>query len=285
MERWWESGVRLARDAFSEEDHPRGQPDNAGQFAEHAAYHESQAKHHGEQQARYPEQKKGEWTPIDKARGKHEYAAMQHQAAAEGYRAAAASGVLDKKTAKLSEHAKARGALANENTAKIMAAQARRPTRLDDTDRNALKHYTSIASGIVNEHLRNGRPVEPGFERLAQQLDTAMNKSVINKPIILHRLVSGLDKLKPGDVYHEKAFVSTSNGEKYIKEEASLDPGNEGYLEIRVPAGTHGIDLVKEKATDEPQEREVLLDRGYSFKVISTVPGGKTIVELLPKKT
>jgi len=156
------------------------------------------------------------------------------------------------------------------------------------TERQAhyLREFTGPGSHSVNEQLEKGNERElrkhpNDFDsRMLKNLDNAMKRSTINRTETLY---TGLDynralkfeNANPGDVITFKRFISTSRdidqAEKFS--EGGIKDGNrieKTILEIEVPSGVHGIDMVPfaEPGSYKVTENEVLLDRGLSFQVV-----------------
>ncbi len=155
------------------------------------------------------------------------------------------------------------------------------------TERQAhyLREFTEMGAKSVNNILEKGKEnsLEPNdFDaRMLRNVDNAMKKSTINKNETLYM---GLDitrseiyeNASPGEVITFKRFSSTSRDFDQAGKFARGGWGSgiklvpKTILEIEVPSGTHGIDMVPfaEPWTYKVEEKEVLLDRGLSFEVI-----------------
>ncbi|MER5420342.1 ADP-ribosyltransferase [Streptosporangium roseum] len=141
-------------------------------------------------------------------------------------------------------------------------------------DRKALRDYTGPGYTNVNKALRNpGSPRDSNVQADIDALDAAMAKSVVPEDVIVHRGV-GADYVQRlggnvkdpasmraliGKVSGEDAYLSTSAGQQSALAHKDIQ------LMMRVPKGTHGINVMPISAS--PNERELLLDRGTNWVV------------------
>jgi len=101
------------------------------------------------------------------------------------------------------------------------------------------------------------------LQELVDNLDSALNRSVLAKEITVYR---GLSKsranivlgLKPGEIYASNTFESTS----HIGEEAQAFAHTGVALRVTLPKGTNGFEY-----GDVKWENEVLLPRKYGFRI------------------
>jgi hypothetical protein len=158
------------------------------------------------------------------------------------------------------------------------------------TERQAhyLREFSGPGSHSINETLQKGeayklRKHPNDFDaRMLKNLDQAMKRSTINRKETLY---TGLDFKRSlqfndsniGDIITYQRFTSTSRdidqAEKFAESGYRQDVNNKiekTVLEIEVPSGTHGIDMVPfaELGSYKEKENEILLDRGLSFEVI-----------------
>lgn len=144
---------------------------------------------------------------------------------------------------------------------------------------DALTDYTGGGYEYVNSYLRGQDVPSYGLasaKELQQEIDKSFNNAPpIPKNMIVYREMSGepLAGLKPGDVFQDKGFVSTT-----IKSDLNFAPGA-SKLEIRVPKGSKGIYI--QSISQYKSEQEMLLNRGSKFKVIEENPNG-LVLELIP---
>lgn len=135
----------------------------------------------------------------------------------------------------------------------------------------------------MNNHLR-GKDKNPTLDtrNAIRNVDAALNKGTVSEDTIAFRgLPAEMTKdLKPGDVFTDNGFVSTS-----LDRKAALK-FNKNTTEIRVPKGSKGglMDSVRTKADlirlDQKSEHELLLPRGSKFRVLSNSKDGP-IMELI----
>lgn len=143
----------------------------------------------------------------------------------------------------------------------------------------------------VNSALRSGKGLDdlPKGDRLTQQIramDSAIEKSELDKPIVVHRnssanLLGGLTDPKMimevfgGKVVQDPAFLSTSAAEKGSQIDGEI------LFQISVPAGK-GRGAFIDPLSQYQGENEFLLKRSTKLVVMNAYkgPGGKTVVEL-----
>lgn len=146
------------------------------------------------------------------------------------------------------------------------------------SERKAIEAYTGSAYTHINEHVSGGSPsTSPTILSYVKHLDQLMNRSRTSEDMILNRGFSpsygaaqrsGMTaeqwlKLKPGDVFHDKGYISTS---------ASHGFGGMVRLKIRAPKGTRAIRA--SAFSVHSSENEVLLHRKTNFRVLKVTPGG-----------
>jgi hypothetical protein len=156
----------------------------------------------------------------------------------------------------------------------------------------ALEEYTGDST-MINSHLR-GRdltealgytPDDDEMDELRGQidaLDDLFEETSLSEPVIVYRGTSlrSLERqgvsLTPGTVFEDPAYMSTSTDQSVIE---SFAEGSENValMEIAVPKGTQGIYV--ESITENPDEFELLLNRGHSLRIISVIeePSGKSL--------
>lgn len=140
---------------------------------------------------------------------------------------------------------------------------------------SSVRNYTFLGYSVINSHLRKGGD---GAElRKITDIDKFIEKAprVPEDMMVIRGIKSKelFDKLTPGVLFEDKAFVSTSADPRA---EIATDKGM--ILEIKVPKGSKGIYV--EKISDHAYERELLLPRGSKFKVISA-GSRRTVLELV----
>lgn len=146
-------------------------------------------------------------------------------------------------------------------------------------DCSVLTSYTNESYAPMNALLR-GTVYESYYEdeKSAKAKISRLDKVFEEAPTVPSNLVayremsSGIiDKLKPGDIFQDKGFVSTT-----IKKDLGF--GGDTKLEIRVPKGTKGIYIAPLSYFED--EQELLLNRNTKFKIIEKT-GNKVIVEVV----
>lgn len=140
----------------------------------------------------------------------------------------------------------------------------------------------------INASLR-GQPLpNPGgvyaaeIPRHVKDIDSALKKApALGRDATVYRGVKGgtaLDKLKPGDVFTDKAYGSTSTRPDFAHQFTGKSETTPGVLmRITLPKGTRAAAIPSPFARTE---REILLPRGHSIRVDrvvkSSIPGGPT---------
>ena len=155
---------------------------------------------------------------------------------------------------------------------------------ISSEERNAVHIYTE--GGAFNKLLRAGgfeRVKDDGFAQEVVALDRAIASSASTVDHTLYRAapLRVFGPMKPGTVFVDKAFVSTSMS----KSAAVALLGSENMpplyhdilVQIEAPKGTPGFDVNKRLKEDSiyPEQKELILGRNTKFKVLSN--NGKTI--------
>lgn len=144
------------------------------------------------------------------------------------------------------------------------AAKSHYDKAITDGERQSLLAYSSWHAVDMNKKLREDTP-DPDRAKMRADIDAALDKHRMASSTLLYRGVSAeapaavlayYKSLKPGDVFSDKGYVSTS---------AHLFGTLGGHikLHITVPEGGRGAPIPSVK----PQEREVLLPRGSRFRI------------------
>jgi SPP1 gp7 family putative phage head morphogenesis protein len=151
----------------------------------------------------------------------------------------------------------------------------------------ALNDYKSYGYSRINYYLRTGQvsPIEASRTKdYIKAMDKAMKAAPgLPEPVVSYRVLgqvnsSDIDELfgslKPGDVWIDKAYSSTSLNKEYVE---SFKTG--WLVEIENPEGTKGVmlDGLKSKGGYKNFEDEWLLPRNSSFEVIETNPSTRTM--------
>jgi len=178
-------------------------------------------------------------------------------------------------------------------------ASDKHPKAQDSDGRYAdVEYYTSSGYSDINNLLRTGAEPELGTKKEAREyiksLDTEIAKTSAPRDMILYRGVTGVekfDKLKEGQTYTDKGFVSTTTERGSVTEFMSTAEGGRFdsrpvekgvVLEISVPEGGNVLsvqnyfkDLSGRYGPSEGilSEKEHILPRGLTFSVdsISTI--------------
>lgn len=142
---------------------------------------------------------------------------------------------------------------------------------IDNNCINWVNFYSLIGSYIFNQSLRNNEPISnymiDGINKLNNCISTSPS---FNTDYYFYRFLEEdtfLKKLKPGDVFTDKGFLSTTRDPFY-------SPGIDGefgliLLKINIPKNKKGVGLFIENFSMFPQEEEFLLAFGSKLKLIS----------------
>lgn len=135
----------------------------------------------------------------------------------------------------------------------------------------------------INTALRENKPLPSKLNEIKKSLDNAMSWSTVKEDITVYRGVDKdfADTLSEGKTFKDDGFVSTSTdpdwAENFTFSESSMSDEQGALLEIRVKKGLNAISMnassitnyAEEKDADLNNEDEIILNRGYSYKVIS----------------
>ncbi len=147
--------------------------------------------------------------------------------------------------------------------------------QITDEHRESLLEYT--AGTEINMVLRGGGNLG-SLEKIKTDLDTMMAASPLTEAKIAYRMIGDgvLDDVKVGAMLHDAGFVSTSTSYRALDSMVSdlgYDSGDFAILQLDVPKGTRALNVAEVlKGQHEYQfgyQKELLLDRGYSFKITS----------------
>lgn len=142
----------------------------------------------------------------------------------------------------------------------------------------AAKYYSGPGYKPLNNALRAGRAPHPHAAAYMRQLDTLLSSSRTNKDVTTYRGVQSGSwlpaYLAPGTMWTEDGYVSSavadSPPDKYTGDTTMV---------IRVPAGTHALDMNAFGFSHHPDETELLMPHGQQLRVVSdaSVSGRRTI--------
>jgi hypothetical protein len=146
--------------------------------------------------------------------------------------------------------------------------------KLSPKELEAITRYQEGANYGINRVHRGRNPagLTPELQSVSDRLDAAIAKSRINKPTLLRRgfaLPGGAAELKPGMIFVEGGFASTS-AKTRIHREFTGGPTEQRYvIRARVPAGSRGLSVPHAHggAGFYAYEHEVILPRGSQFKI------------------
>ncbi len=142
---------------------------------------------------------------------------------------------------------------------------------VDNNCINWVNFYSLIGSYIFNQALRNNEKISnymiDGINKLNNCISTTPS---FDTDYYFYRFLENdrfLKKLKPGEVFTDKGFLSTTRDPFY-------SPGIDGefgliLLKINIPKNKKGVGLFIENFSMFPQEEEFLLASGSKLKLIS----------------
>lgn len=168
---------------------------------------------------------------------------------------------------------------------KLLENQAKNlfENKLKNYEINSINSYTRGYYKEINRYMRNNDSVSGDFSDEVSGIRSAMDKFKLPDNIITYRgtYKQYYDKLNIGDEFIDKAFNSTSLNKKIANHFAVTNNNEGGYLlEIRVPKDTNCL-YIGEKS-GFINERELLLDGGLTYKVISKSEKGM-VLEIVNK--
>ena len=139
--------------------------------------------------------------------------------------------------------------------------------KINQRERQAIFTYTGSNKYVEwNKALRQNEPISAEIEGLTKNLDMALSKARLSEDVVVWRAgeiynnIGSLDRVV-GTVIQDKGYVSTALTESTAKGFMAL--GKRTMMQIRLPKGMKA-------ASVNPEEYEVLLPRGTSFRVIDT---------------
>lgn len=252
-------GGLYAQDEFSEGDHPRGQPDNSGQFA----------KGRGGKSKR-PKGRQEEYVPSSQSKNV-EVAKSIYQQYAKKLGAEKARGLADSWLAEADKSEES-------EKGKIKVSEA------EQKEGNSYFGANFGYANAVNSFLRGDPDAfsdakgEARAEQTIKHLDAVMDRSVAKEAGTVYRAVSsdyGNTLLNSvGKTIVNKGYTSTSKSEEYAQSFTGAG-ADRVILKIDYPAGTHSIDAEATfpNAHKVGEEQEVLLPRDSRFKVVGAKNG------------
>lgn len=172
------------------------------------------------------------------------------------------------------------------------------PEYSSNEDGTNVEYYTSVGSWEMNGLLRTGKvPEDATFSKeeirdMIKSIDTEIGKTSAPRDMVLFRGTSGkgtgvFEKLKEGDIYTDKGFISTTSNPEVVPEFMSTATGGrydsrpveKGYvLQVSVPKGSKVLSINRYfkkvsgrygPSDDIRREDEHILPRGTKFRVDS----------------
>jgi len=159
----------------------------------------------------------------------------------------------------------------------------RRNANLNSIQKKAFIEYRRSTGFEINEFLR-GKSVpdvdKKEFNRIVGHMDGVINRSIIDKDIIVYRGIPKHIDTKVGEIFSDKSFISTT----FDPEQAvnfSMGPGKRSTIfKLDVPKGSHGLYMEGlaphgwEMA--EGKEQEILLPRNTQISITDVVKKGNS---------
>lgn len=145
---------------------------------------------------------------------------------------------------------------------------------LNKTDREVLDYYVMDAGAYdVNYVLRNPNEFKTENDKRAiKDLDSAINKSTLNKDVETYRYISNenvFKNMKVGDIYEDKGFMSTTYNPNSDREENFYDYKVKAI--IKAKEGTKALDvsgIYDKEAKEGMAESEIIFARDTKMKLV-----------------
>ena len=141
----------------------------------------------------------------------------------------------------------------------------------------ALKHYTGLGFKRVNGYLVGNAPADEQTKQTIAHLDDLMARAKLPEPMNVYRGASSLavkdilqqagGQLRKGQILTMKGFLSSSSDD-FVAKRFSEQSAISIFMEMRLPKGAKAVDIAKYSDVGE-HEKEILIDRNSSFKVLS----------------
>jgi SPP1 gp7 family putative phage head morphogenesis protein len=145
---------------------------------------------------------------------------------------------------------------------------------LSPAEKAGIRDYSDLHYADINNYLRgkNNSPLPESVAHVSG-IDSALNRARTDRPLLAFRGLVSKDVyrgfaegvLKPGDVFEESGFLSTSLDFQAAKEFIEQEADNRVVLRINVPEGSRSAVLGDVSAV--PSESELLLGRGSRFRI------------------
>lgn len=155
----------------------------------------------------------------------------------------------------------------------------------------AVDRYTGGESMAVNSSLAiDGRPSTHTAELVAKLDEYLARGRAAKEPTVVYRAAwdeaaEAIAPLKVGDIYHNKAYMSTTTTKEAMKrilrDMEDFGPESQVNLEITLPAGKRWGRGVRDSSGYFDYQSEFLLDRSLEFKVTGIKPDGTVQLEAL----
>lgn len=123
----------------------------------------------------------------------------------------------------------------------------------------SIYRYTDDLFLDINNHFRNGTPIDDEIQGHLSNIDEVMRNSTLGKPVTVYRGVNKVDGLFKGRVFHDPGYCSTS-ADPYQAQDFGKN-----ILILNLPKGLHAISTMAHSEYDN--ESEILLDRGVTGKI------------------
>lgn len=183
----------------------------------------------------------------------------------------------------------------------MIRTSAIRESDLDYFTQSAFQHYQHEGYKPINNGLRTGdKKLLKENQREIALMDKTMARSRLTQPVIVHRgLVSTpgtpsadlLASWEPGREFREMGYMSTTvdkaRVDKFVKSTGRKTKGStQVNVRVHAPAGTSALYMnaaVQQRGiTNYREERELLINRGQRYRVISKTvnPNGTVDVDL-----
>jgi hypothetical protein len=131
-----------------------------------------------------------------------------------------------------------------------------------DDEIKSLHHYSNEGYDSINRHLRHNSkfPAHPAIQEHINNIDYAIHKHETKHDMHVYRSLGWHDpEMKPGDIYHDRGFVSTTLNNHW-------GTGTGHLIHIKVPKGSKALYLNQRSLSKHFGEQEVLLPRNAKFR-------------------
>jgi len=134
--------------------------------------------------------------------------------------------------------------------------------------RESISSYSETGYLNINDSLFSGKIKTPEIENDIKNIDSIMNKSIVQNDLVTFRGTSAeyFKDWNVNEIHEFKSFMSTSISKEVVEKDFLSSYSNKMLIEVMVPKGTKGLYLGTNSECD--WEQELLLNRGMKYKVL-----------------